>query len=68
MRDKDTLDVVWDNTLRIQVDDVSDGKGTEFRSSIYAGSDYELMADGWGNTISEAIQESIITLMSYGGK
>jgi hypothetical protein len=51
------LDVVLDfSNLRIQVDDVSDGKRTEFRASIYdENNELELQVDGWGDTEVEAI-------------
>lgn len=57
----DTLDVVLDVSLRIQVDDVSDGQGREFRASIYdSKDDYELVADGWGATKATAITSAIL--------
>lgn len=45
--------IVRDLTYRIIVDDVSDGKGTEYRSTIY---DMEMVifGEGWGDTPLEA--------------
>lgn len=47
-------DITSDYKLRIIVDDVSDGKGTEFRASIYD-EDLDLICDAWGDTNDEAI-------------
>jgi uncharacterized protein YbaA (DUF1428 family) len=51
------LDVVEDSTLRFVIDDVSDGARTEFRASVYDGSD-ELIADAWGATPAEAASKA----------
>lgn len=47
-------DITSDFTLRIIVDDVSGGKGTEFRATIYD-EDLDLVCDAWGDTKDEAI-------------
>lgn len=47
-------DITSDYKLRIIVDDVSGGKGTEFRASIYD-EDLDLICDAWGDTNDEAI-------------
>lgn len=47
-------DITSDFTLRIIVDDVSGGKGTEFRATIYD-EDLDLVCDAWGDTNDEAI-------------
>lgn len=60
----DTLDVVWDDTIRIQIDDVSDGGRTEFRASIYTSNDFELLADGWGSTQLEALNNGITNYLT----
>lgn len=47
-------DITSDFTLRIIVDDVSGGKGTEFRATIYD-EDLDLVCDAWGDTNDEAV-------------
>ena len=44
---------VRDLTYRIIVDDVSEGKGTEYRSTIYD-MDMIIFGEGWGETPLEA--------------
>ena len=57
------LNVVMDVTYRIQVDDVSDGQGKEFRASVYdEEDDLELVTEGWGDTPLAAIAQAFITL------
>lgn len=46
--------ITSDFTLRVIVDDVSDGKGTEFRATIYDEA-LDLVCDAWGDTNDEAI-------------
>lgn len=55
----ETLEVIEDWSLRVQIDDVSDGKGTEYRCSLYDPDVYneewgkgwnELLSDGRGST------------------
>lgn len=46
--------ITSDFTLRVIVDDVSDGKGTEFRATIYD-EELDLVCDAWGDTNDEAI-------------
>ena len=53
-----TLDVVFNQRYTIEVDDVSDNKGTEFRCSIYNEFN-DLEHDGWGSSVHEAIVEAI---------
>lgn len=50
--------IVRDLTYRIIVDDVSEGKGTEYRATIY---DTELLivSEGWGDTPLEATLEAM---------
>ena len=45
--------IVRDLTYRFIVDDVSDGKGIEYRCSIYD-TDMVLFSEGWGDTPLEA--------------
>lgn len=47
-------EITSDYKLRIVVDDVSGGKGTEFRASIYD-EELDLICDAWGDTNDEAI-------------
>jgi hypothetical protein len=47
-------EITSDFTLRIIVDDVSEGKGTEFRATIYDEA-LDLVCDSWGDTNDEAI-------------
>lgn len=46
--------IVADYTMRIIVDDVSGGKGTEFRATIYDEA-LDLVCDSWGDTPKEAV-------------
>lgn len=57
------LNVVIDVTYRIQIDDVSNGQGKEFRASVYdQENDLDLVTEGWGDTPLEAMAEAFITL------
>lgn len=56
MSDKD--DIVYDSTIRIIVDDVSGGKRTEFRASIWDGEG--LLSEGWGGSVAGSVQASVI--------
>jgi len=47
-------DITSDFTLRIIVDDVSEGRGTEFRATIYDEA-LDLICDSWGDTPKEAV-------------
>lgn len=47
-------EIVSDFTIRIIVDDVSEGKGTEFRATIYDEA-LDLVCDSWGDTPKEAV-------------
>jgi hypothetical protein len=51
------LDIVLDIETRVVVDDVSEGTGKEFRSSVYD-LDGELLGEGWGETVAQAVAES----------
>lgn len=53
-------EITSDFTLRIIVDDVSGGSGTEFRASIYD-SELDLICDAWGDTNDEAISAVLKT-------
>ena len=53
-----TLDVVFNQRYTIEVDDVSDGKGTEFRCSIYNEFN-DLEAEGWANNTHQAIVQAM---------
>lgn len=53
-----SLDVVDDSTLRVVVDDVSEGRRAEYRASVYDEDD-ELIGEGWGKTLAEATAEAI---------
>ena len=63
----DTLNVVKDFSLRVQIDDVSEGEGKEYRCSLYDPDVYneewgkgwnELLSDGWGSTPQLALIEA----------
>jgi hypothetical protein len=47
------LDVVFSAKVEVVVDDVSDFSGTEFRASLYQVDDF--VTEGWGSSVSEAI-------------
>ena len=55
------MDIVFDTTVRIVVDDVSDGAGTEFRASIYD-SILDLVSEAWGANVGEAIGFAVAEL------
>ena len=55
--ENDRLDIVLDETNRTVVDDVSDGQGKEFRSSIYD-LNHDLIAEGWGDSIASALLDA----------
>ena len=47
----DTLNVVEDWSLRVQIDDVSEGEGKEYRCSLYDPDESnDLLGEGWGNS------------------
>jgi len=50
--------ILTDFTLRFITDDVSDGRGTEYRCSVYD-TESNLLADGWGATPAKAMLEAI---------
>jgi hypothetical protein len=61
------LQVVEDWSLRVQIDDVSEGEGKEYRCSLYDPDTYneewgkgwnELLSDGWGSTPQLAFIEA----------
>jgi hypothetical protein len=55
----ETLEVVEDWSLRVQIDDVSDGKGTEYRCSLYDPDvNNELLGEGWGTNPRLAFNEA----------
>jgi hypothetical protein len=63
----DTLNVVEDWSLQVQIDDVSEGEGREYRCSLYDPDTYneewgkgwnELLSDGWGSTPQLAFIEA----------
>lgn len=57
--------IVFDETFRIILDDVSEGKGAEFRASIYD-SNNDLVIEGWGATRHEAIGDAFAS--EFGGQ
>lgn len=59
MRDDIVADYLFDYRLRVIVDDVSDGKRTEFRASIYDENN-DLLNDGWGATVGNATHNALI--------
>jgi hypothetical protein len=63
----DYLDIVYKGAIIVIVDDVSNGKGTEFRSSLYDEEDL-ILADGWGDTIELAINDSLTNLIEQGAR
>ena len=47
----DMLNVVEDWSLRVQIDDVSEGEGKEYRCSLYDPDESnELLGEGWGSS------------------
>ena len=64
----ETLQVVEDWSLRVQIDDVSEGEGKEYRCSLYDPDVYneewgkgwnELLSDGWGSTPRLAFMNAV---------
>lgn len=55
------MDIVFDSTVRIVVDDVSGGAGSEFRASVYD-SNLDLISEAWGANVGEAIGFAVAEL------
>lgn len=51
-------DILQDFTLRFITDDVSDGRGSEYRCSVYD-EDSNLIGEAWADNHAEAMLEAI---------
>ena len=59
----DMLNVVEDWSLRVQIDDVSEGEGKEYRCSLYdPDTDNELLGEGWGNNPRVSFMNAVLQL------
>ena len=56
--------IVQDFTYRFIVDDVSEGRGAEYRCSIYD-TEMNICGEGWGKSPLEATKEAMEMEMSY---
>ncbi len=53
-------DIILDFYLRMIIDDISDGKGTEFRCSVYD-AENNFICEGWGQTPNLATKQAMET-------
>jgi len=59
----ETLNVVEDWSLRVQIDDVSEGEGKEYRCSLYDSDESnELLGEGWGNNPRVSFMNAVLQL------